>query len=80
MDTIASFYHENTEVSIAIIVAAIIFLFLRPKEFGKLLIVIAVVAIIAFLVSAVVDVVDKGADKKGQAANRTDKSYSDSEK
>ena len=79
MDSITTFYHENTEVSIAIIVAAVIFLFLKPKEFGKLLVVIAVVAIVAYLVTAVIDVVDKGAEKKGEAAGRTEKNYRDSE-
>lgn len=80
MDSIVTFYHENTEVSFAIIVAAVIFLFLKPKEFGKLLVVIAVVGIVAYLVSAVIDIVDKGADKKSEAAGRTERSYLGSEK
>ena len=80
MESIKAFYTNNTEISIAIIVGAVIFLIIKPKEFGKLLTVIAVVAIIGYLVTAVIDVVNKGSEKKGEAANRTDRSYQDSER
>ncbi|WP_455374909.1 hypothetical protein [Kaarinaea lacus] len=80
MESIKAFYTNNTEISIAIIVGAVIFLVVKPKEFGKLLTVIAVVAIIGYLVTAVIDVVNKGSEKKGEATSRTDRSYQDSER
>lgn len=80
MESIKAFYTNNTEISIAILVGAIIFLIIKPKEFGKLLTVIAVVAIIGYLITAVIDVVNKGSEKKSEAASRTDRSYQDSER
>ena len=80
MESIKAFYTNNTEISIAILVGVIIYLVVKPKEIGKLLTVIAVMAIIGFLTSAVIDVVNKGSEKKGEASSRTERSYEGSEK
>ena len=79
MDSIVNFYNNNTEISIAIGVAVAILFFIKPKEIGKILGAIAVIILIAYLITALIDVVHKGTDKKNEAATRTDRAYSDSE-
>lgn len=77
IETIQSFYYANTEISIAIAVAILIAIFINPKLAGKILGAIAIIAIVGYLVVAVMGIVDKGAEKKDAASHRTDKSYSE---
>jgi len=77
--SVTAFYNSHTEISIAIAVAIAIFLFLKPKEFGKVVVAIAVIVIVVYLVMGLIDVVNKGSEKKSQATHRTDRAYTDSE-
>ena len=79
METITNFYNNNTEISIAIGVAVVVMFFLRPKEVGKVIGAIAIIVLIGYLVTALIDVVHKGSDKKNEASTRTDRAYTDSE-
>lgn len=80
MDSIEAFYNNNTEVSIAVLISLAIAFIIKPKAFGKVIGAIAIIAVIGYLISVVVDTVDTSIDKKGEAAHRTDKAYLESEK
>jgi hypothetical protein len=53
-DSIQTFYQGNTEVSIAILIAIIIVLIVKPKAAGKLLVVIAAFIVIGYVIVTVV--------------------------
>ena len=75
-----AFYYNHTELSIAIFVALVIFSVFKPKQIGKMLIGVAILAGIAYLVGSLGDTVSKGIDRKDKATHRTDKSYIENQK
>lgn len=74
------FYYNNTELSIAIFVALVIFSIFKPKQIGKMLIGVAILAGIAYLIGSLSNTVTKGADRKDKASHRTEKQYIENEK
>lgn len=72
---ITNFYHSNTEISIALAVAVVGYALYKPKDIGKMLV---GVAILAVLVSVVVSLSDTASDSmasKEKAIHRTDDSF-----
>ena len=78
-DSIQTFYQGNTEVSIAILVAIITVLIIKPKAAGKLFVVIAVIFVVGYVINSAIDLTGSASDKKIDAVNRTDKDFQKSE-
>ena len=78
-DSIQTFYHGNTEISIAILVAIVVVLIVIPKAAGKLLVVIAAFIIIGYVIVTVTDLTGSAKDNKIDAAHRTDREFQKSE-
>ncbi|MCI0506254.1 MAG: hypothetical protein L0Z73_09120 [Gammaproteobacteria bacterium] len=74
-----TFYTDNTELSIAIIVTLVIAVLIKPKQIGKILGAVATIVIIGYLIASLSGIVSKGVDKKNAAGVRTDKQYYNSE-
>ena len=79
IQSIETFYINNTEISIAIVSALIIAILIKPKHIGKILGAVAIIATIAYVIISLSDTVSKGIHNKNDASTRTDKSYRDSE-
>ena len=77
-DTIQAFYDSNTEISIAVVVAIVIALILKPRNAGKIVGAIAIIFIIGYVVVEVVNLTSSTMDKKGEAASRTDREFQES--
>ena len=78
IQTIETFYINNTEISIAIISALIIAILIKPKQIGKILGAVAIMAIIAYVFVSLSDTASKGINNKNEASTRADKDYRDS--
>ena len=74
-----AFYYNNTKLSIAIFIVLVIFSIFKPKQIGKMLVGVAILAGIAYLVGSLSSTVSKGIDKKDQGTHRTDKAYKESD-
>lgn len=73
------FYANNTEISIAIIIALAIAVFIKPKQIGKIVGAVAIIFIIGYLILSLSGIVSRGVDKTNDAGTRTDKQYRDTE-
>lgn len=78
-DSIQSFYQANTEIAIAIGVAIIVALIVKPKAAGKIVGAIAIILVVWYLVVAVFDLTESTMEKKSEAAHRTDREFQKSE-
>jgi c-di-AMP phosphodiesterase-like protein len=78
-DSIQTFYQGNTEVSIAILIAIIIVLIVKPKAAGKLLVVIAAFIVIGYVIVTVTDLTGSAKDNKNEALHKTDREFHKSE-
>lgn len=79
IDSIQSFYENNTEISIAIAVAIIVALVIKPKQAGKIAGAIVILLVAGFLVLEVVNIAGSTMDRKSEAAHRTDNQLQQSE-
>ena len=77
-DSIRSFYDNYTEISIAVVVAIVIALILKPKNAGKIVGAIAILIVVGYVIVEVVNLTSSTMDKKGEAASRTDREFQDS--
>ena len=79
-ESVQAFYNNNFEISVALAAGIIISLFVWPKETGKLAGVVVVIALIGYLILALVDVTTTGISKKDEAGSKTDKEIHEREK
>ena len=79
MEALETFYHNNTEISIAVVAAIVIALVWNPKSAGKIVVVIAIIAVVGFLVAELINLTDSTMDKKSDAASRTDREFQQSD-
>jgi hypothetical protein len=74
-----TFYANNTELTIAIIVTLVIAVLLKPKEIRKILVAVGIIAIIGYLIASLSDIVSTSIDNKNEIGIKTDKIYRDKE-
>jgi len=79
MESLETFYNNNTEISIAIVVAFIIAFIWKPGAVGKIVGVIAVIAVVGYLIVGLINLTSSTMDKTGEAASRTDREFQKSE-
>ena len=74
-----TFYSSNTELAIGIIAAVAIAVLIKPKEIGKILVAIGIIATIGYLIASLGNVVSNSVDNKSEVGTKTDKLYRDKE-
>jgi len=79
LQPIETFYANNTELTIAIIVSLVIAVLIKPKEIKNILIGVGVIAVIGYLIASLSGTVSKGIDGKNEAGIKTDRLYQDRE-
>lgn len=76
--SIKVFYIQHTAIFISLIAALAILIFIKPKQFGKVLAALAILVLIGYGISSLTNVVNSGIEKNYEAGSRTDKQYRES--
>jgi len=78
MESLETFYNNNSEITIAIVAAIIIAFIWKPRAIGKIVGAIAIIAVVGYLIVELTNITGSAIHKKDEAANRTDKEFHNS--
>ncbi|MGD8595001.1 MAG: hypothetical protein PVF82_19390 [Gammaproteobacteria bacterium] len=77
--SIETFYANNTELTIAIIVTLVIAILLKPKEIKNILLGVGIIAAIGYLIVSLSGIVSTGIDSTNEVGIKTDRQYQNGE-
>ena len=77
--SIETFYANNTELTIAIIVTLVIAILLKPKEIKNILLGVGIIAVIGYLIVSLSGIVSTGIDSTNEVGIKTDRQYQNGE-
>ncbi len=76
---IKTFYANNTELTIAVVVTLVIAILIKPKEIKKIIVGIGIVIVIGYLIASLSGIVSTGIDRTNEMGVKTDRTYHDRE-
>jgi hypothetical protein len=77
--SIETFYANNTELTIAIIVTLVIAVLIKPKEIKNILLGVGIIAVIGYLIVSLSGIVSTGIDSTNEVGIKTDRQYQNGE-
>lgn len=72
MEQLIDFYSENTELSLALVAAVVVFGIFKPKYIWKIVIAVVLLGVVASVISMLGDTLSEGSDQKEKMGERTE--------
>ena len=79
LETLQNFYNDNAEITIAIVVATVIAVVIKPREVTRIAGAIGIIVIVGWLITTLIDLTGSTMNKKSEAVHRTDREFQKSQ-